>query len=116
MRTQCYKEATAATIAVYYTNRVGGDKVQSSYKPTMFVVNNELIFSCFLRLSPPSVVVEPDFPAFNTLRFNVNISFLQLFLDMRNFIINFIFSRISIMKRFFSFFFFNLNHIVINLY
>ena len=112
MRTQCYKEASAATIAVYYTNRVGGDKVQSSYKPTMFVVNNELIFSCFLRLSPPSVVVEPDFPAFNTLRFNVNISFLQLFLDMRNFI----FSRISIMKRFFSFFFFNLNHIVINLY
>ena len=73
MRTQCYKEASAATIAVYYTNRVGGDKVQSSYKPTMFVVNNELIFSCFLRLFPPSVVVEPDFPAFNTLRFNVNI-------------------------------------------
>lgn len=30
----------------------GGDKVQSPYASTAFVFNNELVFSCFLRLLP----------------------------------------------------------------
>lgn len=58
--TRCYEEANA-TIGAHYTNNgVGRDKVQSlytslhTYTHRVYVTNNELIFSCFLRLFPPS--------------------------------------------------------------